>query len=174
MRPFLFILSGQQTQTGCQGLVLHIRHDDGRPEEVIPRTVEGKERNHDHNRHNGRQDNTGEDLQAVGAVNGCRLIECLRDALHKVADEENVEHTADARPDEGVEVVDPAQCIGNAEHRQKIDHVREHGDIHQRPEDGVAALERETLIGIRCKRVNDHNQDHLGDGDDEGDEYVEE
>ena len=93
MRPFLFILTAEQTKARRQCLVVDVRHDDRWPEIIVPCDVKGKNRNNDHDRFNGRHDNQTVNLETVCPVNRRRFIQRLGDALHEVADEENIEHT---------------------------------------------------------------------------------
>ena len=168
VRPALLVLTHQQAQTSGQRLVVDVGHDDTRPEVVVPCAIEGEQTDNDHDRHDGRQDDLGINLEAGSAVNGRRFVQCLRNALHEVADQEDIEDAGQHRPDQRVEVVDPAQRIGNTELRKDRNDVREHAHVHEGPEDLVAALEVQTLIRIRGQGGDEHRAHRHRDGDDEG------
>ena len=167
VRPLLLVLTGQQAETGGQRLVVDIGHDDARPEVVVPGAVEGEQAHDDHHRRDGRQDDPAVDLERGRAVDGRGFVQLLGDALHKVADQEDVEHACQSRPDQRVQVVDPAQRVGDAELRQDRRDVREHADVHQRPEDRVAALEGQALVGEGRQGGDDDHAHRLRNGHDE-------
>ena len=162
------VLAVQGGQSDGQGHFIPVREHQQRPEVVVPGAVEGEQTDDNHDRRNRGENDAGIDLKAGCTVDGCGLVQCFRDALHEVANHEDIEYAGECRPNQRIQVVDPAQRVGDAELRQNRDDVREHADVHQRPENLIAALEIKTLVGECRQRGDEHREDRDHTGNDEG------
>ncbi len=106
-------------------------------------------------------------LQAAGSVDVGRFIQSFGNSLHKVAQQEDIEHACQPGPDQGIEVVHPVEGCRDLEHGQQAYDVGEHAHVHQPPEDGVATGEIQPLVSKGRQGYHDERQQRVGDGDDE-------